>query len=1106
MKLSKRILSAFLAILMVCSIAATVSAANVTFTDVSGHWAANQIQYLVDKGVLNGYKQPNGTYKFNPNGEVTRAEFIKMLDAAFGLKATTGISYSDVKTSDWFYPYFAMAAAQGYILNYGTSVNPNGKITREEALSLLVRYLDLPENEMASTSYFADYHTISENYRSYVLRGIYAGLTDGYNEGGAKIFKPKNTLTRAEALTILYRAAGCIFQTNAYSRDNGAADTNNVIGAGNVILNGIPLNGRVIVSEGATSGIVSIYGCTIPDTLYIRGTADVVLDDSKVKNVVIENGCKLSIQNGTEIESVTVYGKSTINVYSGISLDLLDVENGADGTEVKGDGLIKLAYVNASGFKSSMVPTEFKIGNNLTATFAGTQYQGSSDAQESFSMTPFVTSDEANYYLNLFPAENGTVYYYFTNGATPPTTSSYDSYFDASSFNGSITVKAGQVVTERTYSASSVKEFEYVVLQLQDGSRKYAPVVIPNSNTDGNGFSKTPYLADATTIKFMANYAGTLYWFYAKDGSKLTQAEFMEEYAAASGELKDENTIASDRTLSIGLNSKYLKNYNYIALMLKAADGSYYKPVIVSAGDNGFVEEPSLKAVGTVSFKTEISGELYYYYSENDDLPTPDDFKGVYNKADFAKRFDVTKNKAATFEYDVDESEDYPYLIIALKNSNGEYMQPIALNIDYRTGFRDLPEIADEVSIKFRTDDDGDVMYYYSKTEEVPTNSEFHDRYDAIGKSYKKTVSVDDSWEKVDFSQEKAKEYPYMAFMFIDDQDKEYTPVVIELDVSSNNGFIITPYISGNKVYFKTEEDGEVWYFYAKSSDAVARSDFEDEYDDANEYDTEEVSGNVLESFSLDKDLIKKYPYLVIAFLPEDEVDEENKSFCFPIVLDIEEGATGGTGLKVDHIDDEKVYVTTDMDGTLYYYFSNSGSVDSENFESRYEKAIEYRDRSCEDGDEFDITIRTDKNDDPYRYLVLCIAVKDSDGNTVYMNPVVVDLEKRTSDSSDEEDDGADTSRKGLTITGDNPDKHIITFESDHDGEVTITIVIGSTKIEADTVKVEKGEEMDFDYDKYVDNVVIEYLLANEGKNAYINLQLVADDTTYSSVKYPIVE
>ena len=159
MKLSKRILSAFLAILTVCSLAVTIGAANVTFTDVSGHWAwtGGQISYLVDKDVLNGYKQSNGTYKFMPDGEVTRAEFIKMLDETFGLTATTYISYSDVKSTDWFYTYFAKAAAQGYLLNYGSSVSPNGKITREEAISLLVRYLDLPANEKADVSYFSDY-------------------------------------------------------------------------------------------------------------------------------------------------------------------------------------------------------------------------------------------------------------------------------------------------------------------------------------------------------------------------------------------------------------------------------------------------------------------------------------------------------------------------------------------------------------------------------------------------------------------------------------------------------------------------------------------------------------------------------------------------------------------------------------------------------------------------------------------------------------------------------------------------------------------------------------------------------------------------------------
>ena len=91
-----------------------------------------------------------------------------------------------------------------------------------------------------------------------------------------------------------------------------------------------------------------------------------------------------------------------------------------------------MAYINASGFTSSMVPSEFQIGNNLTATFAGSQHQGSSDAQESFTMTPFVTSDSSNYYLNLVPAVDGKVYYYFTNGSNAPTTSSYDSYYDSS--------------------------------------------------------------------------------------------------------------------------------------------------------------------------------------------------------------------------------------------------------------------------------------------------------------------------------------------------------------------------------------------------------------------------------------------------------------------------------------------------------------------------------------------------------------------------------------------------------------------------------------------------------------------------------------------------
>ncbi len=1105
MKLSRRILSAFLAILMVCSVITTVSAAGVTFTDVSGHWAwtNGSIPYLVDKGVLNGYKQSNGTYKFMPDGQVTRAEFIKMLDETFGLTETTSINFSDVKSTDWFYPYFAKAEAQGYLLNYGTYANPNGKLTREEALSLLVRYLDLPANEKAATTYFADYNSIAENYRDYVLRGIYAGLTDGYNEGGGKVFKPKNTLTRAEALTILYRAAGCIFNVNAYSRDNSAAPTNNVITRGGVILNGIKLDGRVIISEGANTGTVSLSGCSA-DTLYIRGTADVTLDDCKVKNIIVSRGCKLSLLNGTEVENITVYGKSSLGVYSGISVDVLDVGYGADKTSVTGDGAIKMAYINASGFTSSMVPAEFQIGNNLTATFGGSQYQGSSDAQESFTMTPFITSDSANYYLNLFPAVSGTVYYYFTNGAGIPTTASYDDYFNTSSFTGAITVKNGEIVTEKTYSASSVKNFEYVVLQLQADGRKYAPVLIPNTNTDGTGFSTVPYLANETTIKFVAAEPGTLYWYYSKSGEKMTQAEFLKNYSDTDSALRESNTsIVSDRTLSLGLSTKYLKNYDYVVLMLKNAAGSYYAPVVVSAGDNGFTEGPTLKSVGTVSFKTSVSGELYYYYAEEADLPAPEDYKAEYNRAEYAERFDVKKNTSDTFDYKADYSEEYPYLIIALKNSDGDYMQPVALNIDYRTGFRDNPEVYDETTIRFRTEDDGEVRYYYTKSETVPSAEDFKSVYSDTANKYKDEVDVDDSWEKIEYSQTYAQTYPYMVFMFIDDQDNEYTPVMVELDATANTGFVIAPYINDDAVYFKTEEDGEVWYYFSKDGSAVASSEFEEYYDEVSKsylYGQEDVTSGRLTYFEIDDDVdFDTYPYLVIAFLSED--NEDDRKFNYPVVLDVEDANISGTGLSVDDVDEKEVSFTTLVGGRVYYYFTDEKpSVSDSNFERKYDAASssDKDDYSCDEDEEFDVDY---DEDDDYRYLVICVEVEDTDGDSVFLNPVVVNLSDYTS-TEDDDDDDSTTTKTGLGVTNVDVRNHVITLEAEYTGEVTVSLYVdGRSTSTIGSFNISKNDTVEFDYSKQSAGIK---LLAGAGSDVEIVFQLVNSDETYKKVKVQV--
>ena len=1035
-----------------------------------------------------------------PDGQVTRAEFIKMLDETFGLTETTSLSFSDIKSTDWFYPYFAKAEAQGYLLNYGSYANPNGKLTREEAISLLVRYLDLPANEQGSSSYFTDYSSISENYRDYILRAVSAGLTEGSVEGGVRVFKPKSTLTRAEALTILYRAAGCIFNVNAYSRDDNAASTNNVITRGGVILNGIKLDGRVIISEGADSGTVALTGCSA-DTLYIRGTADVSLDDCKIKNVIVSNGCKLSLLNGTEVKNITLYGKTALGVYSGISVDVLEVGYSAANSSVTGNGTLGMVYVNASGFSSSMVPAEFRIGSGVTASFAGTQYQGSSDAQESFSVTPFVTSDSSNYYLNLFPAIDGKVYYYYTNGAGIPSTADYDSYHNASSYSGVISVSEGESKTEATYSASAVKNFDYVVLQLQADGRKYAPVLIPNTNTDGTGFSTAPYLADETTVKFMAAEAGTLYWFYAESGEKMTQMEFLKKYTAADSALRSSNDIVSGRTLSISLSSKYLKNYKYVVLMLKNAAGSYYTPVVVSAGDNGFVSGPSLKNVGTVEFKTSVAGELYYYFAEEADLPAADDYKAEYNRADHNEHFSVKKNTASSFEYASSRSDDYPYLIIAIKSSDGTWMQPVALNIDFDTGFKELPEVYDDTLIKFKTSDEGEVMYYYTKNAAVPTAAGFKSAYSAAGKNDKDTVDVDNEWDKITYSQTKAANYPYMAFMFVDEDGHEYTPVLIELNATANTGFKITPYVVGDTVYFTTLENGEVWYYYTRTDDVVAMSEFEEEYDDAREYGYKSTTAGKLTGFEVaDEDVLEDYPYLVLSFLPEEYENQSEKKFCYPVILEVEKAGSTGTAIRVDSITEDEVWITTGVDGRVYYYFTDSPTNPGTKFESKHDSA-DGRSKSCDENEE--IRILTDDIEE--LYLVLCIAVSDG-SDEVFLSPVVVDLANRTSGGTSS--DGSTTNAAGLSVTGHDMRNHEITFTALESGDVTVTMAAGQFKTTCGTVTVKKNQEYTFNYDSFVNSAIIDFIIQNDGSGVAITLQLVSSDgkEIYRSISFDVIE
>ena len=291
-----RCLTAMLAVIMTV-LAVPVQAASV-FYDTDGHWALTSIDYMVKKGVLSGYTDGS----FRPDATVTRAEFVKMTVETFGLVGSVSPGFADVAPSDWYYPYVASAKAQGFLIDYGTYFNPNTEMTREEAVTLVSRYLDLPADKTHTSAVYADYNTITPEYRAHVLRASYAGLIKGYPD---ITFRPQKTLTRAEALVVLCRAAGTIYDDTADSIYDDSTG-NAVVTTSNRRLEDVHVDGDMLITEGAAGGMLELVDCSIGGTLHIRSNATILLYGCDVGRVAVDltlgETARIGVKDFTRIE------------------------------------------------------------------------------------------------------------------------------------------------------------------------------------------------------------------------------------------------------------------------------------------------------------------------------------------------------------------------------------------------------------------------------------------------------------------------------------------------------------------------------------------------------------------------------------------------------------------------------------------------------------------------------------------------------------------------------------------------------------------------------------------------------------------------------------
>lgn len=127
---------------VVAMVASSVSAMAVTFPDVDESASyANAVSTLTALGVVDGDDQG----LFNPDKNVTRAEFAKMVVEALGegaaASATTTSRFTDAAntTVHWAAGYIAQGVADGFINGYDdTTFGPDDSVTYEQAVKMLV--------------------------------------------------------------------------------------------------------------------------------------------------------------------------------------------------------------------------------------------------------------------------------------------------------------------------------------------------------------------------------------------------------------------------------------------------------------------------------------------------------------------------------------------------------------------------------------------------------------------------------------------------------------------------------------------------------------------------------------------------------------------------------------------------------------------------------------------------------------------------------------------------------------------------------------------------------------------------------------------------------
>lgn len=170
--------------------------------ELKGHWAAEDIVKLIEKGILAGF--PDGS--FRPENNTTRFELAKMLAAIKHLEPVDirgaydplrGMPDADVMPA-WVRSYVAAVVRDGLMAGTSEGFTGDELVTREQVAAVVARLFK--HASYRPLDKYADWETIAPWAQDGFKKALALGIFEGYPDN---TLRPRRPVTRAELAKIL---------------------------------------------------------------------------------------------------------------------------------------------------------------------------------------------------------------------------------------------------------------------------------------------------------------------------------------------------------------------------------------------------------------------------------------------------------------------------------------------------------------------------------------------------------------------------------------------------------------------------------------------------------------------------------------------------------------------------------------------------------------------------------------------------------------------------------------------------------------------------------------------------------------------------------------